>query len=417
MITTNAFNSLKPAKKRTLLTLFGAGLLFWFSITSLLPVLPLYIQYVGGTKQQIGLVMGCFAIGLLCSRTWLGQTADQKGRKIVILIGTMVVSLAPLGYLLAKSISALMFLRAFHGISIAAFTTGYSALVVDIAPAKQRGELIGYMSLAIPIGMGVGPALGGYTQEYFGYGVLFLISSMAGFLAWFCALQIQEGEKKKGSSKQQEIESLPSRNFWELMIDPALSTPAITLLMVGLLFGSLITFLPLYIEESNLDFNAGLFYAVAALASFIARVVVGKASDNVGRGLFITVSLVCYGSSMILLALAHTPFDLTIAALLEGAGGGIFIPMAITLISDRSYANERGKVYSICIGGFDLGVAVAGPIFGFLSSQLSYAIIFILAGGLAFLGLAIFLVKSHRNLGNSLEFALGKGEDYYAVSK
>ena len=213
MITTNAFNSLKADKKRNLLTLFGAGLLFWFSITSLLPVLPLYIQYVGGTKQQIGLVMGCFAIGLLSSRTLLGQTADRKGRKIIILIGTIVVGLAPLGYLLAKSIPALMFLRAFHGISIAAFTTGYSALVVDIAPAKQRGELLGYMSLAIPLGMAIGPALGGYIQAYFGYSILFLISSLAGLLAWLCALQIQEEKKIELLSNQKESEFLPERSF------------------------------------------------------------------------------------------------------------------------------------------------------------------------------------------------------------
>ncbi|MDJ0634591.1 MAG: MFS transporter [Xenococcaceae cyanobacterium MO_188.B29] len=416
MITTKAFNSLHPAKKRNLLTLFGAGLLFWFSITSLLPVLPLYIQHVGGTKQEIGLVMGCFAIGLLCSRSLLGQTADRQGRRIVILIGTVVVGIAPLGYLLAKSIPELMFLRAFHGISIAAFTTGYSALVVDIAPAKQRGELIGYMSLAIPIGMAVGPALGGYTQEYFGYSTLFLISSLAGFIAWLCALQIQEKKIDIKSDRENE-KSLPRRNFWELMINPALSTPAIILLMIGLLFGSLVTFLPLYIEESNVDFNAGLFYAFAACASFIARVFVGKASDRVGRGLFITGSLVFYSVSMILLALASTPFALTIAALLEGAGGGVFIPISIALISDRSYANERGKVYSICIGGFDLGVAVAGPIFGFLSSQLSYSVIFLLTGGLALLGLVIFLIKSNRSLSGSLQFAFGKGKDYYALSK
>lgn len=51
--------------------------------------------------------------------------------------------------------------RAFHGVSIAAFTTGYSALVVDLSPPKQKGELIGYMSLAVPIGMAIGPAMGG----------------------------------------------------------------------------------------------------------------------------------------------------------------------------------------------------------------------------------------------------------------
>ena len=415
MITTNAFNQLKPAKRQNLLTLFCAGLLFWLSITSLLPVLTLYIQYIGGTKQQIGLVMGCFAIGLLCSRTLLGQTADVKGRKIVILIGTAVVGIAPLGYLLVTSIPALMALRAFHGISIAAFTTGYSALVVDIAPAKQRGELIGYMSLAIPIGMAIGPASGGYIQAYFGYSILFLTSSITGLLAWFCALQVQEESKIKIESNQEELESSPTRNFWQLMEEPGLFIPAIILLMIGLLFGSLVTFLPLYIEESNLDFHAGLFYAIAAIASFIARVVVGKASDTIGRGLFITGSLICYGTSMILLALADTPLAFTVSALLEGAGGGIFIPMAIALISDRSYADERGKVYSLCIGGFDLGVAIAGPILGFLASQLSYSTMFLGSGGLSLIGLLIFITKSNRSLSNSWQFAFGRKNDYYAI--
>ncbi|MGK7949022.1 MAG: MFS transporter [Xenococcaceae cyanobacterium] len=417
----NAFNCLKPEKKRNLLTLFVAGLLFWFSITSLLPVLPLYIQSVGGTKEQIGLVMGCFAIGLLLSRTFLGQTADRQGRKIVILIGTVVVGTAPLGYLFANSIAALMFIRAFHGISIAAFTTGYSALVVDLAPAKQRGELIGYMSLAIPIGMAIGPAVGGYLQEYFGYSILFAIASVAGWLAWVCALQIQEESKDNLALDRENQEFVPTRNFWELMINPALSVPALILLMVGLLFGSLVAFLPLYVEElavgeSSLDFNAGLFYAIAAIASFLSRAFVGKASDNFGRGLFITGSLVCYGSSMILLANATTSSTLIMAALLEGAGGGIFIPMSIALLSDRSYHNERGKVYSICIGGFDLGVASAGVIFGYLSARLGYSTIFLVTGQLAFLGLIIFLFKSNRNLPKSLRFAMGKGKDYYALS-
>ncbi|NJQ96982.1 MAG: MFS transporter, partial [Hydrococcus sp. CSU_1_8] len=84
----------------------------------------------------------------------------------------------------AQSIYPLMAIRAFHGISIAAFTTGYSALVVDISPLKQRGELIGYMSLAVPIGMAIGPALGGYLQDSIGYTPLFLVSAGLGLLGF-----------------------------------------------------------------------------------------------------------------------------------------------------------------------------------------------------------------------------------------
>jgi MFS family permease len=413
----NAFISLKPSTRRNLLTLFTAGLLFWFSMTSLLPVLPLYIQDVGGTKQQVGLVMGCFAIGLILSRTWLGQLADRRGRKIIILIGTAVAATAPLGYLIVQSIPALMALRAFHGISIAAFTTGYSALVVDLSPVKQRGELIGYMSLAIPMGMAIGPALGGYIEANFGYTPLFLASASSGFLAWLGAWQVKEKLKTtKINLEQDNLQGEPNRNFRQLLKNPALTMPAIIMLNIGLVFGTLITFLPLYVSESELSINAGLFYAVTAVASFIARAVVGRASDMFGRGLFITGSLVCYSISMALLAVSTTPFVFLLAAAIEGTGAGIIIPMMIALMSDRSYAGERGKVYALCIGGFDLGIAIAGPILGSFAVILSYSAMFFLAGGLAGLGLLIFLTKSSKNLGHSLRFAFGKEKDMYTVS-
>jgi MFS family permease len=410
-----AFIDLAPTQKRNLLTLFTTGLLFWFSITSLLPVLPLYIQDLGGTKQQIGLVMGCFAIGLLLSRTWLGQLADSQGRKITILIGAAVVGIAPLGYLLAKSVPLLMLTRAFHGISISAFTTGYSALVVDISPPKQRGELIGYMSLAIPIGMALGPACGGYLQENLGYTPLFLVSATTGLIAVVCASQVREELNLINQFHNQPLELQPSRSFWQLMKNASFVIPGLILLLIGLVFGTLVTFLPLYIKESNWDFNAGLFYAVAAIASFIARVVVGKASDIWGRGLFITFSLICYAISMLLLADATIPSLFLLAAIIEGAGAGVLIPMLIALMSDRSYSRERGKVYAICIGGFDLGIAIAGPILGTLAVAIDYSTMFYLAGGLAAIGLIIFLTKSNKSLIHSLRFALGQEEDAYAV--
>lgn len=167
------FSTLDAQLRRNLQVLFTAGLLFWSSLASLLPTLPLYIEEVGATKQQIGLVMGCFAIGLLLFRSLLGNLADQHSRKIVLLIGMGVVASAPLGYLMVQSIPLLMVIRAFHGISIAAFTTGYSALVADIAPPQKRGEVIGYMSLVNPIGAALGPALGGFLQAGVGYTALF----------------------------------------------------------------------------------------------------------------------------------------------------------------------------------------------------------------------------------------------------
>jgi MFS family permease len=406
--------SLKPKIQRNLIILFTAGLFFWISITLLLPTLPAYIQDVGGTTQQVGLVMGCFAIGLLCSRGWLGQVADRRSRKIVVLIGTVVAAIAPLGYIFVQSISTLAAIRAFHGISIAAFTIGYSALVVDYAPKEHRGKLIGYMNLTVPLGMGIGPALGGFLQANSSYATLFAVSATCGFLALIFSSQLQESNNNDLQSSETKSAQIV-RGFRGLMNDPALVIPGLVLFLIGLVFGTLVAFLPLYVRELDLNFNVGLFYTVTAIASFSVRLLIGRVSDSYGRGILISFSLIFYLISMLLLAKASSSEILLLAGVTEGTGAGVLIPTILALISDRSYNNERGKVYALCLGGFDVGIALAGPILGFLEVYVGYRGVFATATVFAAIAFILFLTRSNKNFASSLSFAFGKEKDFYAV--
>ncbi|MGK7893245.1 MAG: MFS transporter [Xenococcus sp. (in: cyanobacteria)] len=410
----NSLVSLKPGTKYNLILLFIAGLFFWTSVTCLLATLPTYIQDVGATIAEVGQVMGCFAVGLLCFRPWLGQAADRRSRKFVILIGTLVTTIAPLGYIFVQSIAGLSALRAFHGISVAAFTIGYSALVVDFAPRLQRATLIGYMNLVVPLGMGFGPALGGFLVALSGYQLLFVVSASCGLISLMLASKLK---KKSQSVSPSRVKALPNKHrssFWQLAQDPALVIPSIILLLIGLVFGALITFLPLYVRDLQLDFNVGFFYSMTAVSSFAIRLVIGQFADRYGRGLAISSSLVCYLVSMALLAIADNSFILLCSALIEGLAGGIAIPMILALISDRSDKQEQGKVYALCLGGFDLGMAIAGPVLGKLESSLSYSGLFLVATMLSAIALIIFMTFSSKNPSHSLRFALGREADLYA---
>ena len=422
-------STLEPQQRKNLLVLFAAGLLFWASLGSLLPTLPLYVEDVGGTMQQIGLVMGSFAIGLLLCRPKLGKLADQRSRKLVVLIGMAVVAVAPLGYLFVKSIPLLLLIRAFHGISIAAYTTGNSALIVDLSPVEKRGELIGYMSLTNPIGIAIGPAIGGFLQEQAGYTPLFLFSFGVGLLGFFLACQVKEPPithepveapvmGAQGSESQTDNVSVKpeSDKFWQMLGSPRLRIPALVLLLTGLVFGAVATFVALYIREAKVDFNPGWFYTAAAMSSFSIRLITGRASDRYGRGVFLTASLVCYALGMLFLSQAQSAVYFLLAGLLEGAGGGTLIPMMIALISDRSHPHERGRVFSLCMGGFDVGIAIAGPVLGTFAQQLGYQGIFSLTTGLAVLALIVFITQNSKDLPHSLRFATGRGRDVYALN-
>jgi MFS family permease len=408
----NTFAKLTPQTQQNLGVLFTAGLLFWASLASLLPTLPLYVKSIGAPDDQLGLVMGAFAIGLLLFRPQAGKTADKQGRKIVLLIGISAATIAPVCHLLTQSIPILMLIRACHGLSIAAFTTAYSSLVVDLAPPENRGELIGYMSLVNPIGMALGPALGGYLQEFASYAPVFVMSSILGLMSMTCAMFV------KAPRLAHMMQDRPQKDkFWQLLISDRIRIPTITMLLVGIAFGAIATFVPLYIKESGVGLNPGLFYTAAAITSFLTRFLAGKASDRYGRGRFITIGLLCYAISMIVLWQATTANQFLLAGAIEGFGGGTFLPIMIALVADRCQPFERGRIFGLFVGGFDLGIALAGPILGQVSNLVGYRNLYLVASCVAVAALIVFMTLSSKSVADSFRFALGYGKDPYAVSK
>lgn len=405
------FDTFDANLRRNLLMLFAAGLLFWSSLASLLPTVPLYIESLGASKQQIGIVMGSFAIGMLLFRPQVGILADKRGRKMVLMIGMAVAAIAPLGYLVVKSLIPLMVIRAFHGISIAAFGTGFIALVGDLSPEHRRGEVIGYMSLVNPIGVALGPALGGYLQATAGYTPLFISSAVLGALGLLCILPIVNPP-----IVEKPVNTTDDR-FWQLIISPRVRIPAIVLLLIGLSLGTVHTFIALYIKSTGVDLNAGLFFTAAAISSFGIRLVAGRASDKYGRGLFVTFSLVAYTLALVFIWQANSALTFLLGAFIEGAASGTAIPMISTMMTDRALPHERGRIFGVSLMGFDVGLVIASPVGGFIAEHIGYRSMFAFATGLTILAILVFVTQSSRNLSNSLRFALGRGEDVYALKR
>lgn len=414
------------------MVLFAAGLCFWAGLAGLLPTLPLFIETLGATGSQIGIVMASFAFGLLVARPWLARLADERGRKLVLLIGIIAIAVAPFLYWAAIFLPPLswqvtisdrtlalngvlvllMVFRAFHGLSIAAFVVAYSALVVDISPPQNRGELIGYMSLVNPIGMAMGPALGGFLLEWYDFSTAFLAMGLLGVLGVIFVTQVTETYQPESHDLHQ---TGPRPLFWSLLLTPRVRIPALILLMVGLAFGTLSTFVPLFVRETGLAINVGLIYTASAIASFAIRLLVGRASDRLGRGRFISLGLLLYTLAMFTFWQAETASVFLLAGLIQGGAAGTLIPMMAALMGDRSAPKERGKVFGLVMVGFDVGIALAGPIFGTFADWISYRGCFGIAGVLTLFGLLIFITTSSKDFAHSLRFSLGRGRDLYAL--
>jgi len=407
------FSSLDTHLRKNLTAVFWAGLFFWSSMASQLPTLPLYIRTLTQSFDQIGIIMGSFAIGLLVCRSYLGRLSDRKGRRYTMRIGLIVAAIVPLCYAALPSIPLLMLFRAIHGISIAAFAASYSALVSDLSPIEKRGEVIGYMSLVNPLGLAFGPAIGGLMYEAWGYQLLFITASLLAIAGLLLTTQIET----EGNLVDRQVAStnVTKAGFWQTFLNPRVRVPSTILLLVGFAFGTLSAFMPILMQQKNIALNAGLFYMAAALSGFIIRFPVGRLSDEWGRGIFISIGIFFYALSMGIIYFAGHDYEFLLSGVAEGIGSGIVIPAIVALLADRTVPQERGYVFGMTWIGFDVGIAFAGPIMGKLIGFVGITNIFAIATGLCIVGLVIFSTQSNKTLSESFKFAIGKTSDRYAI--
>ncbi|MFS8823180.1 MFS transporter [Synechococcus sp. W60.2] len=208
--------------------------------------------------------------------------------------------------------------------------------------------------------------------------------------------------------------SLPSDGaFWGLVLSPKVCSLAGVMLLVGLAFGTQTTFVALLIQEAGVPLNPGLFYTAVALSSFGVRLLAGRASDRYGRGPFISLSLATYALAMGILRVADSAAAFLAAGIVVGSGFGTLIPLISALVADRSEPAERGRLFSLVMCGFDLGIGLAGPILGTLAGGFGYRAMFGYAALLALASLGSFLCFSNGRPGSSLRFALGLETDRF----
>ncbi len=399
--------------KYILILTFSAGIFFWTSFDALLPTLPIYIQNLGATELQIGIVMGSLSIGLLFLRPQIGYLSDRYGRKIGLLTGTLIATVAPLTYILTDNIFLLTIIRAVHGISIAAWDSSYMALAADLVSQEKRVEVFGYVSLIRPLGISIGPAIGSLLQLSFGYTVMSIVISGIGLLSMLCVALVNEPDKPILS--EVENSQVTSSNFWSLLLSARLRAPIIVFLFGGMIFAALSIFIALFINQRHINLDAGLFFAVAGIANIFARLITGKIKNRFGEGTFISLGLVLYSISVLLLVFTNNSTVVLFAGLLEGVGAALWIPTLLAVIANRSFSYERGRVYSICLGSMDLGTALAGLGLGYLANIFSYGMIFALSASLGLLSVVVFMTQSSNNLISSLKFAVGIETDSFVI--
>ena len=331
-----------------------------------LPVVPLYAQSLGADAVQVGIINSAFLLmaGLLSLP--LGILSDRLGRKRLACLGVLILSGTSFLLYFSKTPLQMVFIYLFFGVGLAAFGPTMMSLVADISPPTHLGRSYGWYTTALYTSMSLGPALGGFVAQKYGFLQVFLLSGMLIFLIfWLVLFFLPRARLVLGSRPQKKKESTIAREL--LQNRPLLGCWLVTL---GGCFGlgMFVTFLPLHARNQGLNVGQiGLVFAVQGLCNALCRIPFGRLSVRVAkRGNLVVIGLLGFVASMVGFGVSGNLGDFMVFATALGISMGLAFTSIGALIAEVVPQESRGLAmggYNTCIYfGMMLSSALMGAV-------------------------------------------------------
>jgi MFS transporter, AAHS family, 4-hydroxybenzoate transporter len=141
-------------------------------------VAPTLAKALDVSMPSFGPVFGAGLFGLMLGALGSGPLADRFGRKLVVLISTLIFSIFALATALAHSIDQLYVLRFLTGVGVGGLMPNSIALTAEYAPRRIRATVIAVMFLGFPLGAGAGGFIGAQLIPAFGWQSLFILGGL-----------------------------------------------------------------------------------------------------------------------------------------------------------------------------------------------------------------------------------------------
>jgi len=124
----------------------------------------------------------------------IGRIADIHGRKRVFTYGIIIFIVSSILCAVSMSATMLICFRVLQGIGSAMiFGTGV-AILTSVFPVGERGRALGINVAAVYIGLSLGPFIGGFLTQYFGWRSIFVATVPLGLIVISVLLWKLKGE-------------------------------------------------------------------------------------------------------------------------------------------------------------------------------------------------------------------------------
>lgn len=392
--------------RKNLFVLWICQILSLMGFSFALPFTPLYVQEMGITDPETlrlwsGLLMAGSGVSMAIMMPIWGFLSDRLGRKPMTLRANLGGAVILFAMGMARTPETLLVLRMIQG-ALSGTVTANLTLVVANTPEKRIGFAIGIMNSAVFAGNAIGPLLGGYFADIFGFRIAFYLSSVTLFLA-FCVALFWVKEEFSPQAAQG-----PPRIFRDMaqLVRENRILPFVALFaLVGLARFSPRPMYPLMIKDIavaglGLATQAGLINATTGVAAVLAGIAVGRLAD---RGKPFIIGMFCASlAGVFLLPQGFMPTVwglLPFVFLADFSSSGVD-PIMNILLSRQVPVERRGTAFGLSGSARAVGWSLGAMLGGILAAYLNFKAVFI-NSAILFLIAAFLLSRLHRRRSSS----------------
>jgi EmrB/QacA subfamily drug resistance transporter len=165
-----------------------------FMISSVKVALPAIQTEFHMDAVQLSWIATAYLLAVAVGLVPAGKIADIHGRKKVFATGLGVYTIGSGAAAFIDSATLLIATRVLQGLGAAMFVTTGMAIITSIFPPSRRGQVIGIYVAAVYIGLSVGPFVGGFLTQHFGWRSIFLVMLPLGIFSFVLTLVCLRGE-------------------------------------------------------------------------------------------------------------------------------------------------------------------------------------------------------------------------------
>ena len=377
---------------RTFALLCLAQFLGYAAHFMLTPAIPLYVTHLGGSPFVVGLVLASFAVTSVLLRPLIGYWADRWNEAGVLISGLLFQGSSTL-LCFIPVIEVTMLANSLRGTGWAGMNTGGYSLLALTAPMERRGEASGYYSGVQGSATILFPAAALWLIDapLGGFGVVFVVAAALAVIGAGVGAVLARYAPRADRGPHRDISS-----SWRLGASTLLERDVLLastfLFCLHLSLPAVTSFLVLYAYEIGIR-NFGWYFVVSGATSLLSRPLLGRVSDEIGRGRSLAAGFALQMVALSLVVAASSLAGLLISGVLYMLGSAIGTSTTLALAMERASPQRRGRAMATFSLAFPLSAGVGALLTGSTVELAGYFWMFLIVAGLGASGLVLTLAN------------------------